>query len=131
VLCLFQLDLPGWWLCLEPLPRPRFFLPSAVRPRASRCLWTGLTIQLMRASRRMALCWGLSGHAKHDEGEVWEYGGREGGDGGGQCNEGTASQREANDAAVIGRGVGYGEGHPSAQKRQCGLEWTHSTRMTS
>lgn len=55
VLCFFQVAFWGWWLCLEPLPKPRFFLPSAVRPRISRCLWTGLAIQLIRASRRMAL----------------------------------------------------------------------------
>lgn len=55
VLCFFQVAFWGWWLCLEPLPKPRFFLPSAVRPRISRCLWTGLAIQLIRASRRTAL----------------------------------------------------------------------------
>jgi hypothetical protein len=37
---------------------PRFCLPIDVRPRDSRCLWTGLAIQLMRASRRTALCEG-------------------------------------------------------------------------
>ena len=30
--------------------RPRYFLPAEVRPRISRCLCTGLQIQLMRAS---------------------------------------------------------------------------------
>jgi hypothetical protein len=58
VLCLRQVARAGVWLCFEPLPRPRLRLPSAVRPRHSRCLWTGLQIQLMRASRRMALCEG-------------------------------------------------------------------------
>ncbi len=30
--------------------RPRYFLPALVRPRSSRCLCTGFTIQLMRGS---------------------------------------------------------------------------------
>ena len=64
VLCLLHVADAGLWLCLDPFPVPRFFLPSAVRPRASRCLWTGLQIQLIRASRRMALCEGLRAGAK-------------------------------------------------------------------
>lgn len=59
VLCFLQVALAGVWLYLVPLPSPLFFLPSAVRPRASRCLWTGLAIQLILASRRTALCEGL------------------------------------------------------------------------
>ena len=59
VLCFLQVALAGVWLYLVPLPKPLFFLPSAVSPRASRCLCTGLAIQLIRASRRMALWWGL------------------------------------------------------------------------
>lgn len=38
--------------------RKRTFFPAPVSPRASRRLWTGSQIQLMRASRRIALCEG-------------------------------------------------------------------------
>lgn len=38
----------AWPLCRRPL----YFLPVLVRPRSSRCLCTGLTIQLIRASCR-------------------------------------------------------------------------------
>ena len=61
VLCFRHVALAGVWLCLDPLPNPRFFFPSDVKPRDSRCLWTGLAIQLIRGSRRMALCCGLLG----------------------------------------------------------------------
>lgn len=40
-----------------PMPKRTFF-PAPVSPRASRRLWTGSQIQLMRASRRIALCEG-------------------------------------------------------------------------
>ncbi len=40
-----------------PLPRrPRCFLPADVNPRSSLCLWTGLTIQLIRGSLRITEC---------------------------------------------------------------------------
>lgn len=60
VLCFLQVALAGVWLYLVPLPKPLFFFPSEVSPRASRCLWTGAAIQLIRASRRIALWDGLS-----------------------------------------------------------------------
>jgi hypothetical protein len=59
VLCFLQVALAGVWLYLVPFPRPLFFFPSEVRPRASRCLCTGFAIQLILASRRIALWWGL------------------------------------------------------------------------
>jgi len=59
VLCFLQVALAGVWLYRVPFPRPRFLFPSAVRPLDSRCLWTGFAIQLIRASRRIALCDGL------------------------------------------------------------------------
>jgi hypothetical protein len=51
---------PPMRLCARcpDLRRPRLLRPADVRPRISRCLWTGSTIQLMRGSRRMALCEG-------------------------------------------------------------------------
>merc|ERR1712230_27034 len=54
VLCFFHTFLLPLRVLLNlwPLFWPRLFLPVAVRPRHSRCLWTGLTIQLMRAARR-------------------------------------------------------------------------------
>jgi hypothetical protein len=72
VLCFFQVEWEGVWLWRWPLPNPRFYmnnrflishlkslratrtcLPMLVRPRASRRLWTGLTIQLILGSRRI------------------------------------------------------------------------------
>lgn len=70
MLCFLQVARAGVWLYLEPLPRPLFLLPSAVSPRASRCLWTGLAIQLIRASRRMALCEGLLGGGEEEKNVV-------------------------------------------------------------
>ena len=58
VLRLFQeprRELPITLLNLWPLRIPRFLRPAAVKPRSSRCLWTGLQIQLILGSRRTAL----------------------------------------------------------------------------
>merc|ERR1719401_2815341 len=38
--------------------KPRALRPAAVKPRSSRCFITGLQIQLMRGSSRMALWYG-------------------------------------------------------------------------
>ncbi len=40
--------------------RPRYFFPAEVRPRSSRCLCTGSTIQLMRES-----CTAVALHVTH------------------------------------------------------------------
>jgi len=70
VLFLLQVALAGVWLYLVPLPKPLFFFPSEVRPRASRCLCTGFAIQLILASRRIALWWGLN-HQHMNERSEW------------------------------------------------------------
>ena len=51
--CFFQYarrDGRSLWLACPLLRSPRNFLPAEVRPRVSRCLWTGSTIQLIRGS---------------------------------------------------------------------------------
>lgn len=58
VLRLFQQarrELPITLLYKWPFLIPRFLRPAAVSPRSSRCLWTGLQIQLTLGSRRTAL----------------------------------------------------------------------------
>lgn len=46
---------PMVWVYRYPLPRPRELLPAEVRPRNSRCFCVAPQIQLILASRRMAL----------------------------------------------------------------------------
>ena len=62
VLFLFQVALRegrALWF-LWPFPRrPLYFFPADVRPRSSLCLWTGLQIQLILGSFRIAL-WAAS-----------------------------------------------------------------------
>lgn len=48
-------ELPITLLYKWPFLIPRFLRPAAVSPRSSRCLWTGLQIQLTLGSRRTAL----------------------------------------------------------------------------
>ena len=48
-------ELPITLLYRWPFLIPRFLRPAAVSPRSSRCLWTGLQIQLILGSRRTAL----------------------------------------------------------------------------
>ena len=48
-------ELPITLLYKWPFLIPRFLRPAAVSPRSSRCLWTGLHIQLILGSRRTAL----------------------------------------------------------------------------
>ena len=50
-----RLEPPLLLLNRWPLKPPRFIRPAEVSPRSSRCLCTGLTIQLMRGSLRMTL----------------------------------------------------------------------------
>lgn len=49
------LEPPFVWVNLRPFPSPRDDFPAWVRPRSSRCFWTGLVIQLIFGSRLMAL----------------------------------------------------------------------------